>query len=65
MKTVAYAMLTLGLFAALPVEANAAACARGAYRAGCVGPRGAVTTHHGYANPVRHCYWRAGVKVCR
>ncbi len=82
MKKVVYALLALGFVAALPAEANAAACARGPYRAGCAGPRGAVVTNRGYAHPYGgyarpyghpyyrpaygpHCYWRAGMKVCR
>jgi hypothetical protein len=48
--------------AAVP-RAEAVVCARGVYRAGCVGPHGAVVVrrphyHHG-------CYWRAGVRICR
>jgi hypothetical protein len=45
MKMITFALLGLGLMAALPVEANAVVCARGVYRAGCAGPRGAVVTH--------------------
>jgi hypothetical protein len=37
--------------AALP--AGAATCAAGVYRAGCVGPNGAVATHRPAAPPVR------------
>ena len=51
------ALLVLGYF--VP-SANAYVCARGYYRAGCVGPRGAVVVRHG-----PRCYWRAGVRVCR
>jgi len=29
-------------------QANAAVCAAGPYRAGCVGPRGVVVGHRGY-----------------
>jgi len=75
MKQLACGLLALGLFAAAAPEANAAACAAGVYRAGCVGPRGAVVTHRPYARPVYRapyarpvaprCYWRAGVRVCR
>jgi len=65
--------------AALALSADddaAAACAAGPYRAGCVGPRGAVGVHRGYghgyhggAAVVRpaygaRCYWRAGVRIC-
>jgi hypothetical protein len=43
MKAILYAALGAGLLlAALPVEANAVVYARGVYRAGCAGPRGAV-----------------------
>ena len=77
MKTVVSALLALGLLAGTVAEANAVVCARGVYHAGCAGPHGAVTTHRGYgygyhggAAVVRpaygaHCYWRAGVRVCR
>ena len=76
MKMIASGLLVLGLFAAQVSKADAAACAAGRYHAGCVGPRGAVaTTHrpygyHGGAAVVRpaygaHCYYRAGVRVCR
>jgi len=68
MKTVVSALLALGLLAGTVAETNAAVCARGVYRAGCAGPRGAVVTHgYAYHRPVygAHCYWRAGVRVCR
>jgi hypothetical protein len=75
MKIITCAMLAIGLMAALPVEANAVVCARGAYHAGCAGPRGAVGVnrghvYHGGAAVVRpaygvRCYYRAGVRVCR
>lgn len=46
-----YALLMLGLLAGLvtfaPIEANAVVCARGVYRAGCVGPHGAVGVRRG------------------
>ena len=64
-------LLVLGLLAVQVSEANAAACAAGVYHAGCVGPRGAVVTgrpatvvHRG-AVVAPHCYYRAGVRVCR
>ena len=68
MKQIACGLLALGLFTAQISEVNAAACGAGPYRAGCVGPRGAVVTHRPYAHPVYaapRCYWRAGVRVCR
>ena len=72
MKQIASGLLVLGLLAVQIPEANAAACAAGVYHAGCVGPHGAVVTHrpygyHGAAvvHPAVHCYYRAGVRVCR
>jgi hypothetical protein len=47
-KYIASGLLVLGLLAVQISEANAAACAAGPYRAGCVGPRGAVGVHRGY-----------------
>jgi hypothetical protein len=66
-KTIALAALMVGMLMGMSAEADAAACARGPYRAGCAGPHGAVVTHRGYATPYygRHCYWRGGVRVCR
>jgi hypothetical protein len=72
MKTIASGLLILGLLSIQVSEANAAACAAGVYHAGCVGPRGAVVTHRPATAVVRpaavvrpHCYYRAGVRVCR
>jgi hypothetical protein len=77
MKTIASRLLVLGLLTIQVSEADAAACAAGPHRAGCVGPRGAVGVHRGYgdgyhggAEVVRpaygaRCYWRAGVRICR
>jgi hypothetical protein len=78
MKVIASSLLVFGLLAVQVSEANAAACAAGPYRAGCVGPRGAVVAHRPvygrpvygrpvYGRPVygARCYWRAGVRVCR
>ena len=43
MKYLAFAAITLfALMALIPDNANAVVCARGMYRAGCVGPRGAA-----------------------
>ena len=39
------------------VDANAVVCARGVYRAGCVGPHGAAVVHRG-------CRSVRGVRVC-
>ncbi|MCW2286095.1 hypothetical protein M2323_003932 [Rhodoblastus acidophilus] len=60
MKFVYALLLGLGVIAGDIASAEAAVCARGVYRAGCVGPRGAVVVRR----PVR-CYWRAGVRICR
>jgi hypothetical protein len=69
MKQIAFGLLVLVLLGVQIPEANAAACAAGPYRAGCVGPRGAVVTRRPYTRPyvrpVPHCYWRAGVRICR
>jgi hypothetical protein len=78
MKVIASGLLVLGLLAVQVSEANAAACAAGRYRAGCVGPRGAVVAHRPvygrpvygrpvYGRPVygARCFWRAGVRICR
>ncbi|WP_395666364.1 hypothetical protein [Methylocella sp.] len=59
----ALALATFGVLAAGVVEADAAACARGVYRAGCVGPNGAVVKRAPPPGP--RCYYRAGVRVCR
>ncbi len=76
MKTIASALWIAGLLIGSVADANAVVCARGVYRAGCAGPHGAAVTHRGYgyhggaavvARPAygAHCYWRAGVRVCR
>jgi hypothetical protein len=61
----------LWLIGSVPA-ANAFVCGRGVYRAGCVGPRGAVVVRrpiYGYGGayvrrPVYGCFWRAGVRIC-
>ncbi|HEY1745558.1 MAG TPA: hypothetical protein VGG11_02160 [Xanthobacteraceae bacterium] len=60
-------LTALTLAASVP-SAQAIVCARGVYRAGCVGPNGAVVVarpvyHPVY--PVHGCFWRAGIRVCR
>ena len=51
--------------AAVVPSAEAAVCARGAYRAGCVGPHGAVVVRRPI-HPHQHgCSWHAGVRICR
>jgi hypothetical protein len=52
MKSVIISMLLFGGFIALStVDASAYVCARGVYRAGCVGARGAVVIRHPYDRP--------------
>ncbi len=57
-----YVLPMLGLLAGLvtfvPIEANAVVCARGVYRAGCVGPRGSVAVRRGVYGPRRVVYRR-------
>ena len=81
MKALVAGLLAVGLLAGTVAEANAVVCARGVYRAGCAGPRGAVVGHRPYGyggaavvrpgygaavvRPAPYCYWRAGVRVCR
>jgi hypothetical protein len=69
MKKVLLGLFALGMIVADVSAANAVVCARGPYRAGCAGPRGAVVAPRGgYAvRPVYgvHCFWRGGVRVCR
>ncbi|GEP05343.1 hypothetical protein [Methylobacterium oxalidis] len=49
MKRILVALgLLAGLIAILPTEASAVVCARGVYRAGCVGPNAAVGVRRGY-----------------
>jgi len=63
MKRLLIAAVAAAAFVSLASEANAAACAVGVYRAGCVGPHGAVVA----TRPIHrhHCYYRAGVRICR
>jgi hypothetical protein len=58
MKRVLMAAAAAVVVMTLAPDANAAMCAAGIYRAGCVGPHGAVVVHN-------NCYYRAGVRVCR
>ncbi|WP_424362558.1 hypothetical protein [Methylocystis parvus] len=68
MKYFLMAGLGLMTFAATmtiePQEANAVVCARGVYRAGCVGPNGAVGVRRA---PVARCrtVWVRGVRTTR
>ena len=66
------AALLGSFFAFTATEASAFVCARGVYRAGCVGPRGAVVGHRGYYGGVYRggvyrggVYHRGGVRVYR
>jgi hypothetical protein len=64
MKHAMLLVLAALMLAASVPAAEAAVCARGVYRAGCVGPNGAVVVRR----PIHHlhgCYWRAGVRICR
>lgn len=45
----------------VPASAEAAVCARGAYRAGCAGPNGAVVAR----KPATTCRYVNGVRVCK
>jgi hypothetical protein len=64
MKYLAFAAIGLfALMALIPEDASAAVCARGVYRAGCVGPRGAVVT--GRPAVYRHGVYARGVRVYR
>jgi hypothetical protein len=78
MKMIASGLLALAFMIGAGAEANAAACAAGPYRAGCVGPHGAVGVHRGIApygyhgavvrpvvRPAAACVYRAGVRICR
>jgi hypothetical protein len=60
MKSLIVAFVAFLGLAAFTSDANAVVCARGVYRAGCVGPRGAVVRHGLY---YRHPYYRRGVVV--
>lgn len=57
-KRILIAALAAATLTSVVPEANAAVCAAGVHRAGCVGRHGAVVVH-------RHCYYRAGVRICR
>ncbi|MCW2275467.1 hypothetical protein GJ654_13370 [Rhodoblastus acidophilus] len=61
MKFVYALLLGMGVIVGDIASAEAVVCARGVYRAGCVGPRGGAVV---VRRPVR-CYWRAGVRICR
>jgi hypothetical protein len=51
MKLFLIAILLGGTFALSATNASAAVCARGVYRAGCAGPRGAIVAHRPVVAP--------------
>jgi hypothetical protein len=56
------ALLVMGSMIASVEEAGAMVCARGVYRAGCVGPHGAAVVHRGYyGGGVHRAVYRGGV----
>jgi hypothetical protein len=69
MKRILTTAMTALVLTATISEANALVCAVGDVRAACVGRHGAMVVRR----PVvvapgvvgRHCFWRAGVRVCR
>ena len=56
MKFLVFAYLALFALLISITDASAVVCAKGVYRAGCAGPRGAVVAHRTY----RGTYMRAG-----
>jgi hypothetical protein len=52
--------LTAGLLTLTPSPADAVVCARGVYRAGCVGPGGSVAVRRGVYGPRRVVARRGG-----
>ena len=54
------AFVAVGASIASVDEASAFVCARGPYRAGCAGPRGAVGVHRGYYGGYRGGVYRRG-----
>ena len=69
MKFLMLAGLGLMTFAATltfePQEANAVVCARGVYRAGCVGPNGAVGVRRAPVARACRTVWVRGVRTVR
>jgi hypothetical protein len=62
MRSLVLAALAIVSFAAMmtyrPADANAFVCARGIYRAGCVGPNGAVVVRPPYYRVRPYYYGR-------
>jgi len=65
MLTVAAAFIVMGTMVASVEEANAVVCARGRYRVGCAGPRGAVVARRPVVVPRRVVVAPRGVVVRR
>jgi len=66
MKHLIIPLLLIGGFVALTTaEANAVVCARGVYRAGCVGAGGAAVVARPVVRPVVHPVARAAVVAPR
>jgi hypothetical protein len=64
MRLLVLATPASGMFlTTIPTDANAVVCARGVFRAGCVGPRGAVVVRRPVV--VCHMVWVNGVRVRR
>jgi hypothetical protein len=61
MKKLLFALFALGMLVADIPTAEAVVCARGVYRAGCAGPRGAVVARR----PAYRPYYRRPVGVYR
>jgi hypothetical protein len=66
MKQLILALFLVGGFVALStMEASAVVCARGVYRAGCAGPRGAVVARRAVVAPRAVVVAPRGVAVRR
>jgi len=63
--TAVAAFIVMGSMMASVEEANAVVCARGVYRAGCAGPRGAVVARRPVVVPRRVVVAPRGVVVRR
>ena len=63
MKYAAFAFTSFSMSLGLIADAGAVVCARGVYRAGCVGLHGAAVVHRPVA--AVHYAWVAGRRVCR
>ena len=65
-KFALFGLILAGSVSLLATEASAVVCAKGVYRAGCVGPRGAVVGHGTYRGGViAHGHMRSGTTVRR